>query len=140
MISDDSIAAIDITDTCLQFILDGEVDLVSVPPMGDRVEEVLSATDRPLVVFDLRSVHFIDSAGLAYLVDMHRLPTVAGKLKVVVMPESQPERVLRLGRFDTVLDVISQENKLEECSGVGTNAATDVHGTMIATDQTPVQN
>ncbi|MBL1086889.1 STAS domain-containing protein [Streptomyces actinomycinicus] len=46
--------------------LRGEVDLLSVPALSERLD-ALTARPQPDLVVDLRSVHFIDCAGLGVL-------------------------------------------------------------------------
>ena len=52
--------------------------------------------------------HFIDSAGLEILVRVIKRGRAAGlPPRGVVLPASQPERVLYLGRFETLMQIDS---------------------------------
>ena len=57
------------------------------------------------VAVDMREVPFIDSAGLALLVEIRKSYMGTCQLALIIAARSQPERVLKLGRFDTFLQV-----------------------------------
>jgi anti-anti-sigma factor len=114
MSSADIIERIDVTDNRLQFMLAGELDLIVAPGTCEKIVAVSLDKPRPQVVVDLRAVEFVDSAGLALLVFLHKSQPTAGKLSVVVKPGSQPERVLHLGQFHTVLAIHSQSFEMTD--------------------------
>jgi hypothetical protein len=60
----------------------------------------------------MRNVAFIDSAGLALLVEVRKRYSENCHLALIVEAGSQPERVLRLGRFDTFLQVCHSPDEL----------------------------
>ena len=70
-------------------------------------ESLLAAvnnSDKSPVIVDLSRVDFIDSAGLALLVEARKRLSPEGRaLNVLLTPGRQPERVLKLGRFDRIL-------------------------------------
>ena len=86
----------------------GELDLMTTATLQERLQKGIHATINaavaaPLAV-DLRRVGFIDSAGLALLVAAQkRLAPAQCSLTVLLTPGQQPERVLKMGRFDTVM-------------------------------------
>lgn len=57
------------------------------------------------VAVDMREVPFIDSAGLALLVEVRKSYMTTCQIALIIAARSQPERVLKLGRFDTFLQV-----------------------------------
>jgi len=71
-----------------------------------------------LVALDMRNVLFIDSAGLALLVEMRQRLLDKYRLALIIAQGSQPERVLKLGRFDTVLQVCYSPDELVAVSKV----------------------
>lgn len=85
----------------------GEVDLTTAPQLREPLMAAATTTGYTDVIVDLREVDFIDSAGLALLVEA-RKKLVAEKrtLHVLLTPGRQPERVLKLGRFDTIMSLI----------------------------------
>ena len=81
----------------------GEVGLQTVPLLRAPLQEV---TARPgaAVIVDLRQVDFIDSSALSLFVETRK--TLVGQersLCLLLTPNSQPERVLNLGHFGTIL-------------------------------------
>lgn len=86
----------------------GDVDLTTTPILHnclmESVQATIEATEAAHLSVDLRRVDFIDSAGLALLVAARkRLAPAMRSLQVLLTPGQQPERVLRLGRFDTIM-------------------------------------
>jgi len=91
----------------------GDIDLCTTPILREVLEAVCaSRTDRDPVAVDMRQVAFIDSAGLALLVEMRKRHSETCRLALIVEAGSQPERVLRLGRFDTFLQVCHSQDEL----------------------------
>jgi anti-anti-sigma factor len=84
----------------------GEVDLTTVNQLREPVLEAVNNGSKSAVIVDLSRVDFIDSAGLALLVEARkRLAPDARALHILLTPGRQPERVLRLGRFDTIMNL-----------------------------------
>jgi anti-anti-sigma factor len=84
----------------------GEVDLTTVGTLRDPVISAVTSTDTPAVVVDLTKVDFIDSAGLALLVEARKLMAPDSRTLYVLLTKGrQPERVLKLGRFDTIMQL-----------------------------------
>jgi anti-sigma B factor antagonist len=84
----------------------GEVDLTTVLQLREPVLEAVNNSDKSPVIVDLSHVDFIDSAGLALLVEARKRLAPEGRvLHILLTPGRQPERVLRLGRFDTIMNL-----------------------------------
>ena len=84
----------------------GEVDLTTAPQLRAPLMETVNSGDKVAVIVDLSQVDFIDSAGLALLVEARkRLAPEARPLHILLTPGRQPERVLKLGRFDTIMNL-----------------------------------
>ena len=83
----------------------GDVDLSTAPLLKREMEAAIGSAGKGAILLDIRQVGFIDSAGLALLVDIRKRFATVCKLIVVITAGSQPERVLKLGRFDTFLQV-----------------------------------
>jgi len=91
----------------------GDIDLCTTPILREALEAICAArTNRGPVAVDMRNVAFIDSAGLALLVEMRKRYSETCRLALIVEAGSQPERVLRLGRFDTFLQVCHSLDEL----------------------------
>lgn len=93
-------------------VAQGDVDLCTTPQLRDALERTCeSHSSGGTVAVDMREVPFIDSAGLALLVEVRKRFLERCQIALVIEKGSQPERVLRLGRFDTFLQVT---NALED--------------------------
>ncbi|MEA2167525.1 MAG: anti-sigma factor antagonist [Solirubrobacteraceae bacterium] len=80
--------------------LTGTIDLDTVPALRDALAETLEHRDGPVVV-DLRKVEFMDSGGLAALLNAQRRFTRADrKLSLIVVP-GPVARLLETTRLDT---------------------------------------
>jgi anti-sigma B factor antagonist len=92
----------------------GEVDLTTVLQLREPVLKAVGAIGGTAVIVDLSQVDFIDSAGLALLVEARKRLAPDGRTLYILLTRGrQPERVLRLGRFDTIINLIYD---LEEIS------------------------
>jgi anti-anti-sigma factor len=91
----------------------GDLDLVTVSQLDDRLEDTIDelrvlAEDKKLTL-DLKKLDFIDSAGLALLIRVSReLSTIERVLRVIVGKGHQPDRVLKIGQFGRILDLVSE--------------------------------
>lgn len=84
----------------------GDVDLATTPALREVLVSACSAqSGTHNLAVDLREVAFIDSAGLALLVEMRKQFRDNCEIVLIIAKGSQPERVLRLGRFDTFLQI-----------------------------------
>ena len=84
----------------------GEVDLTTVQTLRETVLQSVKNPVNVAVIVDLTRVDFIDSAGLALLVEARKeLSQSSRTLHILLAQGRQPERVLRLGRFDTIMNL-----------------------------------
>ena len=79
--------------------LRGELDLRSAATLRLRLAEVVRRCDAD-VVLDLEGVTFIDSTGLAAMLNALRRLTRAGRRLMLVCPDGPVLRILRLTRLD----------------------------------------
>lgn len=91
----------------------GEVDLTTAPQLRETILAAIADAEKLPLVIDLSQVDFIDSAGLALLVEARKKLAPAGRtLNVLLTAGRQPERVLKLGRFDTIMKLAYSLNDL----------------------------
>lgn len=84
----------------------GEVDLTTAPILREPLMAAVNGADKLPVIVDLSHVDFIDSAGLALLVEARKKLSPEGRsLSILLTASRQPERVLKLGRFDTIMSL-----------------------------------
>jgi anti-sigma B factor antagonist len=102
-------------DNAVRVIAHGEIDLSTAPLLKEQIETVcdshLAGGTIEALQIDLRDVFFIDSAGLALLVEVRRQYMNRCRLALIISPQSQPARVLRLGCFEQFLTIV---HSLEE--------------------------
>jgi anti-sigma B factor antagonist len=79
--------------------LDGELDLRTAPQLRVRLNDVLRRDDGD-VVLDLCGVTFIDSTGLAAMLNALRRLTRAQRRLALSCPDGPVLRILRLTRLD----------------------------------------
>jgi anti-sigma B factor antagonist len=104
MLFPDVITSINNIEGHVTVTFEGDLDLYTVPNARPYVLNAAEQAAESLVL-DLSKVGYVDSAGLALIVLVHKLPSMAGKLTVHVEPGTHPDRILRLTRFDMVMTV-----------------------------------
>ena len=91
----------------------GEVDLTTAALLREALLAAVAGTEKTRVIVDLSKVDFIDSAGLALLVEARKRLSPEGRtLSILLTPSRQPERVLKLGRFDTIMTLAHSLDEL----------------------------
>ena len=89
----------------------GEVGLQTVPLLRAPLQEVMAQPGT--VIVDLRRVDFIDSSALSLLVEVRKgLVSQQRSLCVLLTANGQPERVLHLGHFQTIMRLAHELDEL----------------------------
>jgi anti-sigma B factor antagonist len=91
-------------DAATMLVLRGELDLRTVPTLREHLADAL-ARDEGAVVVDLTDVGFIDSTGLAALLNALRRLTRAGRRLLLACADGPVLRMLRLTRLDSTFSV-----------------------------------
>jgi len=97
----------------VSIILDGQITFENIGPIKACLAEALDDWRVELIEFDLRRVEFIDSAGLAAVVSPRRFRFAPRPVRILVEPGSQPDRVIRLARFNLVAEVVTDADREE---------------------------
>ncbi|MCP2342837.1 STAS domain-containing protein [Actinomadura rupiterrae] len=88
--------------SCVVVTLRGELDLAGAERLSDEFREAFESSDH--VIVDLDELAFIDSSGLAALIDGHKRALENGARFTLVAPRPQVEGVFTItglvGRFD----------------------------------------
>ena len=93
-------------------IVDGDLDIASISGFESAVADAVNRREGRAVVVDLRRTDYIDSAGLEQLLVTNRkLMATAGRLRVRVKGGTQPQTVLFVTGFDSVMDVESEDGE-----------------------------
>jgi anti-sigma B factor antagonist len=86
------------------FIVEGQVDLHTSPELRSHLRTALTNRANPLVV-DLKAVSFIDSSGLATLIEaLKSVGSYGGKLRLCGL-NSDVRRLFDLARLNEVFDL-----------------------------------
>ena len=81
----------------------GEIGLQTVPLLRAPLQEA-TARSGAAVILDLRRVDFIDSSALSLFVETRKsLVSQERPLCILLTANGQPERVLKLGHFGTIM-------------------------------------
>lgn len=87
--------------------LAGELDICCAYTFDTRLREV-EQRNPELMVIDLRELCFIDSAGLARILAVHRRAKRAGRRVVLTRGTKAVQRVLALAAMDQVLEIVPE--------------------------------
>jgi len=87
---------------------EGEIDLHSSPLVKDQIEPLIIG-QRPNVVVDLTGVSYIDSSGLAVLIEaMQRVQTYGGKFSLCGLRENV-RHIFAIARLDQVFQIFANQ-------------------------------
>lgn len=87
--------------------LEDEVDLYSVPDLKKFCKELLLETDTKKILFTMETLRFIDSSGLAMLVNLlHECKRIGIKLKLANL-SSEAEKTFHLTKLHSDFDIFS---------------------------------
>jgi anti-sigma B factor antagonist len=102
--------------------LHGELDLRTAPGLRVQLADLVRRCDAD-VVLDLDGVGFIDSTGLAAMLNALRRLTRAGRRLMLVCPDGAVLRILRLTRLDSTFTVHEYVDDALEALAARTSAA-----------------
>jgi anti-sigma B factor antagonist len=86
-------------------VVEGELDLLTAPKLSARIAELLRERAADVLV-DLGPTAFIDSAGLAILLNVQRRVERSGKRLRVVCDEGPVRRVIELARLEETFGLV----------------------------------
>jgi len=89
----------------------GDLDMATVPALGERILELVSSGSRHFVV-DLNGVTFIDSAGLGVLVGALKRVRAGGGTMRLVCRQPRVLRLLQLTGLDEVFVIVASRGGL----------------------------
>ncbi|NOZ95950.1 MAG: STAS domain-containing protein [Acidobacteria bacterium] len=87
-----------------RLILRGKVTLVSTPELRNTMLEMINGAPGRITV-DLSEVSFLDSSGVAILVEAWKGAQETGKPFVLAKPSAAVMRVLELAQLDQIFDI-----------------------------------
>jgi anti-sigma B factor antagonist len=92
------------TDGCELLSVEGELDIATAPRMIAALNEAFASLSFPLVV-DLTSVDFMDSTGLALLMNAHRRVMRRGHGFAICCPDGPLSRIFEIADMVETLRV-----------------------------------
>lgn len=98
-------------------LVEGEIDVATAPRLISALNDVV-AESTGSVIIDLTSVGFMDSTGLALLINAHRRLTRARKRFAVVCPMGPLWRVFELTDMLDTLSVCPDRQSAEDAVAV----------------------
>ncbi|NQT23673.1 MAG: STAS domain-containing protein [Candidatus Omnitrophica bacterium] len=89
--------------------INGEVDINTAPQIKKIFDKVI-AEKKPKIVVNFKDVSYIDSSGLATLVEMLKnIRTYGGKLKLANL-SSKIKSLFEITKLDKLFDISADEN------------------------------
>ncbi len=98
------------TDQGVIITVDGEVDLYTSRDLRTAILAASPRNNKTLAV-DLRHVPYMDSSGVATLVEGLKRAGQTGAAFVLLAPSSAVMKVLQLSRLDTVFDILADPER-----------------------------
>jgi len=111
--------AIVIKDTphgCTIVTLCGELDIASAPDLRERLLAILCRQTPGLLILDLARLEFIDSSGIAVLVNTERRARLLGWSLVLVAPQAPVSRILHICGLEQLFPIFENVSAL---AGIG---------------------
>jgi anti-sigma B factor antagonist len=93
--------------TNVRLVLSGDLDLYSAPALDDALVAV-EGEKWPLMVLDLRELHFVDSAGLRLIMRTQARAKQDGRRLVLVRGGDAVQRVLAVTGLDRELEIVDR--------------------------------
>jgi anti-sigma B factor antagonist len=102
-----------VNDGAVVVVVEGEVDLYSSPKLRQEIVQWTKKKRQPLIV-DLGEVTYMDSSGIATLVEGLQLTKKYGGKLGIARPDPSIQRVLRFAHLDKIFRIFdSVEQALE---------------------------
>jgi anti-sigma B factor antagonist len=90
----------------VEIALEGELDIATAPQLADEFERVLGLDGVALVVVDLRTLAFLDSAGVEVILRFDARSRAAGVELAIVRGPRAVDRLFSLMQLDRKLRVV----------------------------------
>jgi anti-sigma B factor antagonist len=88
---------------------EGEIDLHASPMVKDQIEPLI-AQQRPKVIVDLAAVSYIDSSGLAVLIEaMQRIQAYGGKFGLCGLRDNV-RHIFNIARLDQIFPIYTDQS------------------------------
>jgi anti-anti-sigma factor len=88
----------------------GELDISAAPDLRERLLAILNHRTVSRLILDLSKLEFMDSSGVAVLVNTERRARLLGRTLVLVAPQRAVLRVLQISGIDHCLPIFDDIN------------------------------
>ena len=105
--------AVDQQDGMTVVTPDGEIDLSRAPSFRTSIAEVFSGKPTRVAI-DLSNVPYMDSSGVATLVEGMQLANRAGATLVLVGLQDRVKSIFEIARLDTVFKIVNELSEAKE--------------------------
>lgn len=92
--------------------LSGELDIASAPDLRERLLAILSRGTLTQLILDLSKLQFIDSSGVAVLVNTDRRARLLGCTLILLAPQPPVSRVLQICGLDHYFPIFENISSL----------------------------
>lgn len=83
----------------------GDVDISTAPDLRERLLAILNSRTLSRLILDLSKLEFMDSSGVAVIVNTERRARLLGRTVVLVAPQRPVSRVLQICGVDHYLSI-----------------------------------
>ena len=91
----------------------GDIDLSRAPSFRTNIAEVFDAKPKKVAI-DLSGVPYMDSSGVATLVEGMQLANRSGAVLVLVALQERVKSIFEIARLDTVFTIVDELAQAEE--------------------------
>ena len=93
------------------FDISGDIDLATSPELRQALLHEISALRRPRVIVNLRAVRYMDSSGLASLIEALKASKDAGTRFVLFGMNTTVREVFHLSKLTTFFEIYDDEDE-----------------------------
>jgi anti-sigma B factor antagonist len=95
-----------LSEKTMQLTLSGRLTAATAPQLRDKIAQLVESR-RAELIFDLSTLNFLDSSGLASIVSGLKSTREHGGWLKLVAPTSQVSDIFKLTKLDRVFDIFS---------------------------------
>jgi anti-anti-sigma factor len=92
---------------CLVVQICGELDIATAPELREQLLAILNRQTTSRLILDLSKLEFMDSSGVAVLIDTDRRARLLGGSVALVAPQRSVSRVLQICGVDRCLPIFT---------------------------------
>lgn len=103
-------ADISIVNECMTIAVEGEINTITTPELSEMIQDLHGAKH---LIFDLKQVRYVSSAGLRlFLGCLRTMKAAGGSMKIINLGEFVMETFTSVG-YDRIMDLSTESGKNE---------------------------